>query len=390
MRRARALRIVGNVLLAACSVALTLGLFEVGLRAADYRPLHEMYSAPSVFWVHEPTLGWAHEPGARGRFVGPRPWPIEFETEVAINSAGLRGPEVGARERGELRVLFLGDSIVAGFEVADEETFVRVLEPVLERRLGRRVRTLNGGVRGYGTDQALLFYRERGRALAPDAVVIVMSRNDFSDNRTLHEARRPFGKPVLVANGESRLAIAGAPVPRYDPCEQVYLSIRFEVVRGDSLFSRMVCRAQMALLDHSALFTLFTISVPWNHDLLVQLYNLANPHEATRRPSPDVGVFNAHTHAILIELIAEVRRDGAVTVVAGGRDELEAYDLHALAAEDALVVDLSEVWNAPASEVRWNHDSHFNPEGHRRVASLLAPSLEATLRSEPGPVATNP
>jgi lysophospholipase L1-like esterase len=372
--------LLGNLLLAAVSVAVVVALFEAGLRAAGYRALHEMYSSPFVFWIHDPTLGWAHEPGARGRFVGPRPWPIEFDSEVVINAAGLRGPEVAAEEPGEARVLFLGDSQVAGFEVPDEETFVRRLEPELGRRLGRRVRTFNGGVRGYGTDQALLFYRDRGRALEPDAVVVFVSGNDFSDNRTLHEARRPFGKPVLVANGDGRLEIAGAPVPRYDPCEQVYLSARFEVVRGDSLTSRLVCRSQMALFDHSAVLTLFTISIPWNQDLLLRLYNLANPHDATRRPSPEVDVFRAHTRAILADLVAEIRRDGAAAVLTAGPQEVEAYRLDALA-EGLPVVDLRDVWQQPPEAVRWKHDSHFNPEGHRQVAALLAPPLESALRS---------
>ncbi len=37
-------------------------------------------------WQHDPLLGWSHEPNAEETFVGPRPWPIEFETPVSINS----------------------------------------------------------------------------------------------------------------------------------------------------------------------------------------------------------------------------------------------------------------------------------------------------------------
>src|SRR5688572_19122022 len=88
------------------SIAVVAAIFEIGLRLTGHVAIYEMYSKPSMFWRYDELLGWSHEPGARGEFVGPRPWPIEFRGKVAINSLGLRGPEIPVREPAERRILF--------------------------------------------------------------------------------------------------------------------------------------------------------------------------------------------------------------------------------------------------------------------------------------------
>lgn len=375
----RARELAGGLVLAGVSVAVVLAMFEAGLRLAGHRALYEMYSTPWTFWVYDADLGWFHEPNAHGRFVGPRPWPVEFESDVSINSLGLRGPELPPRAEDELRVLFLGDSVVAAFEVTDDLTFVRRIEQGLGARLGRTVRAINGGVRGYGTDQYLLLYEERGRALEPDVVVVFVSGNDPNDNRTLHEPRRPFGKPALVPNGDGALARVGWPVPRYGACEQVHLSLEFRVERGDSLVSRAICRAQMGLFDHSSLFSFLTVSVAWNEGLLQRLYQLGNPQGRDATPRTDVWLEHART--ILGALLAAIERDGAAVVLTGSPREVANIGGEALAGPGVWIRDLAEVWAEKHEVVRWKHDSHFNPEGHRRVAEALLPALEEAARA---------
>ena len=72
----------------------------------------------AIFWQHDDLLGWTQIPGAEGIYVGPRPWPVEFRSPVAIDSRGLRGPELAPLPPGGYRIVMLGDSLVAGFEVA--------------------------------------------------------------------------------------------------------------------------------------------------------------------------------------------------------------------------------------------------------------------------------
>jgi lysophospholipase L1-like esterase len=371
---------LANLLLAFVSLAFVLAVFEIGLRLAGYRAIYEMYSKPSLFWSHDPLLGWSQEAGASGRYVGPRPWPIEFQATVAINSLGLRGPEVPAPSDGELRVLFLGDSMVAGFEVEYEQTYVALLGPELSRRLGRPVRTINAGVRGYGTDQYYLYFVERGRALGADVVVVFHSGNDPADNRTLHETRRPFGKGALVpeAGGLRRV---GIPVPRYPVCEEVTLGDDYRVARVNSLGFRLACRAQMALFDHSALFSFLTVSVPWNASLLSKLYYMGNAHKQILA-DPKVARGATHTQAISLALAREIRASGATPIWTGGPDDVgQQLVLAELEREGVRVRDLGDVWYEDPREFRHVHDAHFNAAGHQRVAEILAPAIESALRS---------
>lgn len=375
------------LLLPAGSTILVLALFEVGLRVAGHRPIYEIYSKPTLFWQHDALLGWSHQPNVDGVYVGPRPWPIEFEGRVAINSLGLRGPEVPPVRPGEPRILVMGDSMVASFEVDHEETFVALLEIDLRERLGIPVQVINGGVRGYGTDQSLLVFREHADALAPDLVIFFHSRNDRVDNTTLHEMRRPLGKPAFALTPQGSLELRGTPVPVYPMCSEVRLSPEFAVVRTDTLFARLMCRAQIALLDHSALFSLITVSIRWDGGLLGWLYRLGGSQTGALAP-PDAGppdYATRLTQRLLVALADDVQKRGAELVVIGFPTHFEGLDLEPLIARGVEIVELDALERAPAREVRWRHDSHLNPEGHRRLAATLANQLETRLRNRLDP-----
>jgi hypothetical protein len=383
-----------NVLLACASIGLVLGLFEIGLRVAGHRPIYEVYSKPELFWQYDPLLGWSHQPGASGEYVGPRPWPIEFSASISINSLGLRGPEIPPRGPEELRVLFLGDSVVAAFEVSYEETFEARVERALNERLHSKVRVINAGVRGYGSDQSYLYYRERGRKLEPDLVALFHSRNDPIDNTTVHEMRRPFGKAALALTPDGSLELVGHPVPKYPVCSEYQLSSSFEVARRETPISRLMCRAQMALFDHSALFSFLTVSIPWDGSLLRGLYHFGNPHidHAARGDGTSSRKDYARDLAMAIvkQLAKEVTRDGAQVMVIGRPIDLDQLDLKSLEEEGIAVVSLDEIWSAPRLEVSWKHDSHFNPEGHRRVAEAILPRIESRLRDRTPDAAREP
>lgn len=368
------------------SVTCGLGLVELGLRATGQRALYEIYSKPSLFWRYDPLLGWAHEPNARASYVGPRPWPIEFEASVSINSLGLRGPEIPPASPGEARVLFLGDSMVAAFEVAYEESFVARVGEILGSRVGRPVRTISAGVRGYGTDQSYLYYRDRGRLLRPDVVVLYHSGNDPTDNLTLHEMRRPFGKPALRPASGGALELVNSPVPEYGICSEVSLGPDFEVQRSDGPLERALCRAQMALFDHSALFSLATIAVPWDADLLRNLYYVGNPHLEKLTADRDRGLRasdpRGHLTTTIVSSLAELtKQDGASLLVVGEAKHLVSLDRVELQGRKVDVEEIQSVVGKEQLEVRWRHDSHFNPEGHRIVAEELSGWIEPLLRA---------
>jgi len=115
------------------------------------------------------VLVYKHRAGLATTYQG-----IAFQT----NELGLRERPLPEPSPDVLRVLVLGDSVTLGWGVRTDETFAARLEPALEARLGRPVRTINAGVSGYNTEQELAFYRLHAASLAPDLVVLVYVEND--------------------------------------------------------------------------------------------------------------------------------------------------------------------------------------------------------------------
>ncbi|MFP3899388.1 MAG: SGNH/GDSL hydrolase family protein [Acidimicrobiia bacterium] len=392
-RRGRARRVLLKLGVALLSVVLTLGAVEIVFRLLGYQPVYDVYSSPDEFFRHDPAIGWSLTPGAEGVFVGPRPFPIEYRTRVRINSLGLRGPELAPVPPRGLRVLVLGDSWVAGFEVDEDRTYTSRLERELTDRLGVPVQVVNAGVRGYGTDQSLLLYRERLRDLDPDLVIHHTTGNDPDDNTLLHRMRRVFSKPAFALGADDRVRLVGRPVDRYPRCSE-YRLVDGEVRRMDGRRARSLCWVQTRLSDHSALFSFITERLQQNPELVEKLYDLGTPTETGEAIGADghaemaaAAAARDHPHrltSVLVRRMAEdVRADGAGFVLIGQDGDLGALDLAAFDRDLIQVVRIDEALKEPG-DVLIPNDGHPNELGHERIAALLAdafaPRLEEQLR----------
>ncbi len=376
-------RLAARLLVSAIVFAVCLVLSEIAVRLIGYEPIYRVYSKPSIFWRHDPLLGWSHEPGSEETYVGPKPWPIEFSTSVEINSDGLRGPEVAPRPPEGLRILFLGDSMLAAFEVEYEETFTAKIEKELARSLGVPVQVLNAGVRGYGTDQSYLYFRERGYKWEPDAVVLVYSGNDPRNNITVHRMRRPFAKTAFVLAPDGSLKLVGHPIPKYPLCSQVLVTPEFEITRTDTWRTRLFCRLQMGLVDHSALFTLVTFGLRRHPTLVSTLHFWGSPAQSygVTNDSRDWGT--QVTEAILRELGSQVQRvTGRRLLIVGDDRSLIGFDPERIA-EVCEVFNYEAVYDENSQDVLFKNDSHFTAPGHERVARLVAPVLAGRLGPAP-------
>lgn len=174
------------------AMALGLGLLlaEGGLR---------LFGIAYPAW-DRPTAGlgeWG-VPNARGFAVG------EARQYVELNAEGARDVDHAvAKPEGVHRVVVLGDSYAAAYEVEREEAFWavagRALEacPALE---GRPVEMINLSKRGFGTAEELLVWRKLGAKYAPDQVVLAFyTGNDFRNNSP---ALKASGRPYFRIEGE--------------------------------------------------------------------------------------------------------------------------------------------------------------------------------------------
>jgi len=164
------------------------------------------------FGQHDDLLFWKLRPGATG--PDGQPW---------INSDGLRGPEVGAKQEGEFRILSLGESSTFAAQLPYDSSYSAVLERRLnESRATGSVRVLNGGVPGYSLFQGVTFLQHRAPTLEPDMVLLYFGFNDFlpaaylaartggdagglNDRQLFEQRRRPLARFVALLTRHSNL-----------------------------------------------------------------------------------------------------------------------------------------------------------------------------------------
>jgi hypothetical protein len=126
--------------------------------------------------------GWTHPHLKLARILFPPATSVtvatpEFRYTASINSQGFRGRELGARTSGRLRVVAIGDSFTFGWGVADEQTWVRVLERGLQGT-GRDVEIANLGKPGSGPAEYALVAKTAIPLLKPDVVLIALQETD--------------------------------------------------------------------------------------------------------------------------------------------------------------------------------------------------------------------
>ena len=168
---------LGNFALLASTMALTLLAIEYAFRfslgtsfvlfprnhaAAQYGEFVLRRMVPNAVFRHQ---------SADGRW--------KFKT----NNKGFRDERDYAYEKSPnaFRVLVLGDSHTAGFEVHQHEVFTHVLENSLRER-GINAEVLNTGISGFGTAEHLAYLEQEGLRYQPDAVVLAFFGNDYSDS----------------------------------------------------------------------------------------------------------------------------------------------------------------------------------------------------------------
>ncbi|MGE3269352.1 MAG: SGNH/GDSL hydrolase family protein [Chloroflexota bacterium] len=188
-------RFLARFLLVLGGLGLGLLMVEVAFRLAG--PNIPLDLTMARFQAYHPVYGFFHTPGVSG-------WvrTEEFTSFVKFNTQGLRGPAIAIpKPEGTFRALIMGDSVVEGAQVNEDDTMAAQLRQDLEPLAGgKRVETVNAGVAGFGTGQQLLFLQREGLGYEPDVIVLVFTiANDAADNSLdvakrwkLAANRRPF------------------------------------------------------------------------------------------------------------------------------------------------------------------------------------------------------
>ena len=106
---------------------------------------------------------------------------VRFFVRTNINHFGMRSDEVpAARQAGELRLLFVGDSITYGTTRVDQrQIFTELLHRDLPGILHRPVEVLNASAGGWAPENELAFLQSRG-IFQSDIVLLVLNDGDLT------------------------------------------------------------------------------------------------------------------------------------------------------------------------------------------------------------------
>lgn len=159
-------KVVGKIgLLVLASVLVTLVLGEAFCRYRDKAwPFEEPMMPMPWLTSKDESLRWRISPG-EGR-----------------NSLGLKNEEISPKRQNELRILFLGDSLVWSATTSSGELYTTLIESRLNEKLrvvNKRIEVINGGVPGYTTYQELEFLKIYGFGMEPDLVILGFVFNDL-------------------------------------------------------------------------------------------------------------------------------------------------------------------------------------------------------------------
>jgi len=131
-----------------------------------------------LFKHADPEVYIKYTPNMKGVYIS-RADP-SIRQQIRINNYGYRGPDWPVDA--DKKIVFLGDSFTAAFEVPYEKCFVSIVENTL-RSKDPTVACLNFGVGGVGTGLELIYFEHDALRFQPDAAVLcVFVGNDFMDN----------------------------------------------------------------------------------------------------------------------------------------------------------------------------------------------------------------
>ena len=348
-----------NLALIGTGVLLALLVAEVALRVflADRLQF-------DLAWIRpEAELGWRNRERWSGTF--------HFEGRsipIHTNELGMRGRRAVAPKAGtSFRILLLGDSTTAGFEVHEGETFAALLKQGLQaRRPDVTVEVLNMGTRGWATDQSERFLRKLGPTLQPDVVVYTFCSNDLSGNldptkpryvRRGPELRWASPRPSLTRRVDSWLRRNS-----YLYRLGVFLHIRRETRRPQGKAGVPRWRLEQAELYRATPER----DAPWQltFELLRRMKTLAREQRAAFFVMPFVERLE-----VLEATREEFRRAGVD--LAGCNFDLMHSTLRDFCQRERIGFVDARARFQPQEQCWGQYDPHWNALGHRRAAEAL-------------------
>ena len=373
MNKQRPHPITQNIKLLLASLIFCFFVIEIGYRLLDpfpyFSPSEINHTEHGNLSMYDATLGWRGVPSGETQFVTKN-----NSVWLAHNRQGFRDIEHDDLSEEKPAIVFLGDSFSWGYEVEFDEMFVNLLR-------GRfpSYEIFNLAHRGYGTDQALLTFKQWNDKRKLRLVVLMFSENDVIDNNS--ELRYEKSKPKFQ-NIDNQLILTGIPVPKHEDWASPPHSATANATWKKSL-KRLVFRSHLL------------------HDVYVRYQQLRYRGDSTTqaRPKRTPEEVRVRTDLTLTARILEelrdhvVRQDSKLIVVfipsKREIEELDDYLPYQLEVADMCEklgiehFDLAPMFKSTWYRTYFRFGRHWNSRGHE----LAAKALYKEFRTEGGPLA---
>ncbi len=193
------LAFVKHIALALFCIALLLGGAEVGLRVHHSWRVQHKNEAPDVQSLSMPSWRCHHELKPLKSTICRNP-ETRLPVGIRTNGFGLRGEPISVPKPADVfRIVCLGDEAVFAAEVAEEDTFCRLLGKELHAAHSGRWEVVNAGVPGYCPLLSYLQFKHSLAGLDPDLVILNLDMSDVADDHYYrrHARMGSDGTPLL-------------------------------------------------------------------------------------------------------------------------------------------------------------------------------------------------
>ena len=190
----RIIRKFAKPLILVCSIAFSLLLGEGIIRTLRIAPDFKAIKIRTDDCVYKrstnPVLGFELKANYQNHN------PDFIESYERTNSHGQRDrPRTIKKPSSARRIILLGDSVVEGYGLREEDT----ISSQMERLLGADTEVLNFGVSAYCTSAEVELLKVKGLQFDPDIVVLVFVENDFDNfNREAFALEGTINRPPFV------------------------------------------------------------------------------------------------------------------------------------------------------------------------------------------------
>ena len=159
-------------------VAIFLVALECALRAGGVQPGR---SDVSLVIEYDPSVGWRVSPGSRTAVIGAQSWKFSY-TELDDSTRVVPCSECTSKSEGNIVVV--GDSVMWGYGLSDEDTFAARLAAKMNTR-----RVINAAAPGYGVLQSALRLRSLKVSKGQHVSDVILGVSDYLTDRDVADLR---------------------------------------------------------------------------------------------------------------------------------------------------------------------------------------------------------